>query len=62
MKARIFKRAVCLMELHRGTSYGDIATSLGISRQVTYTMVSRYRAEGLQMWRKSNCRFRMEEG
>ncbi len=49
LKARVFKRATGLLELHRGKSYKDVATSLGVNHQVPSVWASRYKTEGLQM-------------
>lgn len=49
LKARVFKRAMGLLELHRGKSYEDVASSLNVSRQVPSVWASRYKSEGLQV-------------
>lgn len=49
LKVKEFRRATGLMELHRGKTYGDVAQTLGVSRQSVSTWADRYASEGLQL-------------
>jgi transposase len=44
--ARVVQRAVGLLELDRGAPVGDVATTLGVTRQTLYNWVARFVAEG----------------
>lgn len=49
MKARTYKRVTGLLELHRGKTYEEVATIVGVKRQVPSVWASRYRTDGLSM-------------
>jgi putative transposase len=49
LKAKVFKRATALLELHRGKTFGTVAETLGVCYQSVSTWCDAYSKEGLRM-------------
>src|SRR5688572_2885124 len=47
-KARVYKRALALLELDRGKSYTAVAEIVGLTKQTISVLAGRYKREGLQ--------------
>jgi|SRR5687767_8380098 len=48
LKARVYKRAVALLELDRGKSYTAAAETVGMTKQTVSVLAAKYKQEGLQ--------------
>ena len=48
LKARVYKRAVALLELDRGKSYTAVAETVGMTQQTVSVLAAKYQQEGLQ--------------
>jgi putative transposase len=48
LKARVYKRAVALLELDRGKSYTAAAETTGMTQQTVSVLANKYKQEGLQ--------------
>jgi putative transposase len=49
LPAKVFKRAMALLELERGRSFGAVAKTLGVCYQSVSLWCSAYKANGLSM-------------
>jgi putative transposase len=47
-KARVYKRALALLELDRGKSYTAVAETIGLTKQTVSVLAAKYQQEGLQ--------------
>lgn len=47
LKAKLFRRATGLLELHRGKTFKDAATTVGVVEQTVSTWCQKYKEEGL---------------
>ncbi len=48
LKARIYKRAIALLELSRGKTFTSVAKTVGVTNQSISTWATKYKEEGLQ--------------
>ncbi|MEI6949815.1 helix-turn-helix domain-containing protein [Paraflavisolibacter sp. H34] len=49
LKAKMFKRATALLEVHRGKTYSEVAATLSVCYQSVSHWCEAYKKEGLQM-------------
>lgn len=47
LKARVYKRAIALLELDRGKSYTAVAETVGLTKQTVSVLAVKYKQEGL---------------
>ena len=49
LPARMYKRALALLELDRGRTFTEVATTVGVANQTASTWAQKYKASGLEV-------------
>lgn len=61
LKAKLFKRATGLLELHRGRTYKEVSKIIGVTHQTVSTWSKKYQSDGLSFLEDKNRSGRPQE-